>query len=271
MGLWNKKPAAPARWDCAREITKTEAESGTLPLGWYVYPDGYVWYGLRPGNGSLERSGSCHDPKELTLWLGVPVPEPHFTAAQTSSSLDELVRQTVQTAPKPPALDMDQIPEMERFQTAPQQEMSESQAPPSDAQLEEDQTPTETKRVPQGRTRNNELHFWFSDAELKRFRIRVQRSGLNQSEFLRRAALTGRIVVEDPSPISTAIMDDLGQIRAELGRQGGMLKMVVKPNQGQRELHPEEWNELVQAIRYLEHTKERLGKLEEKLNGDHQA
>lgn len=271
MGLWNKKSPVPARWDCAQEITKTEAESGTLPSGWYLYPDGYVWYGLRPGDGGLERSGACNDPKELVPWLGVPVPEPRSSASQTSSSLDELVRQTVQTAPKPPTLDMDQLPKMERFQAAPQQETPESQDLSSDAQLEEDHTPTETKRVPQGRTRNNELHFWFSDAELRRFRIRVQRSGLNQSEFLRRAALTGRIVMEDRNPISTAIMDDIEKIRAELGRQGGMLKMVIKPNQGQRELHPEEWDELVQAIRYLEHTKERLGKLEETLNGNHQA
>lgn len=281
MGLWGKKPTEPVRWDCAREITKVEAESGTLPPGWYIYPDGYVWYGLRPGNGGMERSGSCRDPKELIGWLGVPVPEPRSVSSvspRASTSLDELVRQTVHTAANPPLPDMGRLQETYQPHTDELREESlslskeapESPEPPSAEQSEAKSSASEKIR-PRGRTRNNELHFWFSDAELKRFQVRVSRSGLNQSEFLRRAALTGRIVIEDRSPVSTAIMDDLELIRAELGRQGGMLKMVIKPNRGQRELRPEEWSELVQAIRYLEHTKDRLGKLEEKLNGNRQA
>lgn len=266
MGLWNKKPAVPPRWDCAREITKTEAESGVLPPGWYIYPDGYMWYGLRPGDNGMEHSCACHDPKELIPWLGVPVPEPR-SAAKPSSSLDDLVRQTIQ--PKPPLPDMHRIQETEHSPAPlPQQETDASRDPPSGKNT---QTPPEIRSGSQGRTRNNELHFWFSDAELKRFRVRVQRAGLNQSEFLRRAALTGRIVVDDRDPVNTAIIDELEQIRAELGRQGGMLKMVVKPNQGQRELHPEEWEDLIRAIRYLEHTKDRLGALEERFNGNRQT
>lgn len=257
MAWWNGKQSTPAPWACAKEIRKEDADQ--VSVGWYIYPDGNVWYGLRPGGDGLERSGSCQDPKELTQWLGVPVPEPRFTVPQSSPSLDELVRQTVH--PKPPT------PDGDRLRTALPPQTDEGPAP--EAQPEGEQPPA--KSGPQGRTRNNELHFWFSDAELKRFRTRVQRSGLNQSEFLRRAALTGRILVEDKNPISTAALDDLEQIRAELGRQGGMLKMVIKPNQGQRELHPEEWAELVRAIRYLEHTKDRLGKLEEIINGDHQT
>lgn len=119
------------------------------------------------------------------------------------------------------------------------------------------------KRKSQGRF--NAVMTRFTDAELARFRQRVQRSGLTQSEFLRRAALTGKIVIEERDPISIAILDDLELIRAELGRQGGMLKMVIKPNEGQRQLVPEEWDELIRTVRYLENTKKRLGQLEEKL------
>lgn len=256
MAWFEKKKPAPARWDCAREITKAEAENDKLPPGWYIYPDDDLWYGIRPGSGGLERSSACHSPKELTQWLGIPVPEPLLTVPQASPSLDELVRQTIQ--PVPPLSGGEQPP------AAPQPRADENLA----EQPERKQPPPKKSG---GRTRNNELNFWVSDAELKRFRLRVQKSGLNQSEFLRRAALTGRILVEDKNPISTAALDDLEQIRAELGRQGGMLKMVIKPNQGQRELHPEEWAELVKAIRYLEHTKERLGALEEKINGNCQA
>lgn len=218
-----------------------------------------MWYGLRPGSIGMERSSACHSPKELTQWLGVPVPEPRLTVPQASPSLDELVRQTIQ--PVPPLSGGEQPP------AAPQPQASEDQA----EQPEREQPPEKVRCGPQGRKRNIEVHFWVSDAELKRFRLRVQRAGLNQSEFLRRAALKGRIIVENENPVTTAVLDDLEQIRAELGRQGGMLKMVIKPNQGQRELHPEEWAELVKAIRYLEHTKDRLGKLEETINGDNQT
>lgn len=234
MGLWGKKPAEPVRRDRAREITKAE---------------------------------------------GVPETEPLSASPKPPSSLDELVRQTVQAAAKPPTPDIVQLreearlqaEEMQKEQSLRQQDVMENPELPSDTPSDGDKNSVVAICSPRGRTRNNELHFWFSDAELKRFQVRVSRSGLNQSEFIRRAVLTGRIVIEDRNPVSATVMDDLERIRAELGRQGGMLKMVVKPNQGQRELHPEEWSELVQAIRYLEHTKERLKQLEDKINGDHHA
>lgn len=234
MGLWGKKPAEPVRRGRAQEITKAE---------------------------------------------GVPETEPLPDAPKPPSSLDELVRQTVQAAAKPSAPDIVQLRDAARLQTEEiqkepshrQQETMEPPEPPPDTPSDGDKNSVDAICRPCGRTRNNELHFRFSDAELKRFQVRVSRSGLNQSEFIRRAVLTGRIVIEDRNPVNTMIMDDLERIRAELGRQGGMLKMVVKPNQGQRELHPEEWDELVQAIRYLEHTKERLKQLEDKINGDHHA
>ncbi len=283
MGLCGKKPAEPVRWDCAREITKTEVESGTLPPGWYIYPDGYMWYGLRPGSGGMERSGSYHDPKELRQWLGVPVPEPRAASPAPEkplSALDELVRQTVQ-AETPP------LPSLERLlatglnteeeQTIQGDNAQRQQIPALEKAAEtliSQKTISEASPPQQNRrrlNRSNQVKTRFSSGELARFRRRVEKSGLSQSEFLRQAALNGRIVIEEKEPMTVAIMDDLELIRAELGRQGGMLKMVIKPNQGQRELHPEEWEKLVQAIRYLEHTKERLGKLEDKLNGNRQT
>lgn len=72
MAWWNKQSeeAELQRWDCAKEITAAEAANGTLPLGWYIYRDGYVWYGLKPNadNTALERSYHRSSPKELEEW-----------------------------------------------------------------------------------------------------------------------------------------------------------------------------------------------------------
>lgn len=279
MAWWNGKQKAQSPWDCAKEITKAQAQQEDLPLGWYIYRDGYVWYGLRPntGNTALERSFHRNSPKELEEWLGIPIPEtslPQAAASSGASGLDALISLTASAPPSAKPAEEEQDREdtqlVQDIQALEQDIRDTEEAlnmPPPDQQSSV-QTAFQAEGLKQeqrGRTRNNEFHVWFSDAELARFRRRVQRSGLNQSEFMRRAALTGKIVIEERDPVSVAILDELELIRAELGRQGGMLKMVIRPNQGQRELHPEEWNALVQAIRYLEHTKERLGKLEEKL------
>ena len=50
-----------------------------------------------------------------------------------------------------------------------------------------------------------------------------------------------------------------------------MLKMIIKPNEGLREFYPQEFLEVVKAIRYLERSSKRLKTLEAKLNGNHQA
>ena len=68
------------------------------------------------------------------------------------------------------------------------------------------------------------------------------------------------------------MLDELAMIRAELGRQGGLLKMIIKPNEGQRELVPEEWTELIGTVRNLEKMKKRLSDLEARVqNGNREA
>lgn len=134
---------------------------------------------------------------------------------------------------------------------------------------QEEETPRR-KRRSLGRV--NQIKTRLTDAELAQFQRRVKKSGLSQGDFLRSAALTGKIVIQENNPTDIALIDELTLIRAELGRQGGMLKMIIKPNEGQRELTPEEWAELIGAIRYMEHTKDRLAQLEVKLtNGNHNA
>lgn len=126
------------------------------------------------------------------------------------------------------------------------------------------------KRKSLGRT--NQIMTRLTDAELVQFQRRVKKSGLAQGDFLRSAALNGQIVIEDHSVADVAMLDELAMIRAELGRQGGLLKMIIKPNEGQRELAPAEWAELIAAVRDLEKMKKRLSDLEVKVqHGNREA
>lgn len=252
MALWNRsqmatnlaKPKEIKKWDFAKEITKTEAQSDDLPLGWYYYPDGYIWYGLKPdeNNEKQIRSYSQRTPQELVEWLGVPI-EKTITEEETAA-------EEISTALSPGNV-----------------LQSEDTVLPDSSQLSdsEQECCERPRRKASGRSRPNDVHFWLSDEELKNFKCRVERTGLTQSDFLRRVALSGRIVIEERGANSVAMLDELELLRAEIGRQGGLLKMVVKPNLGQRELAPEEWQELVQAIRRIEHLTKKLSDLQERL------
>ena len=106
-----------------------------------------------------------------------------------------------------------------------------------------------------------------TDEELARLQRRIKKAGIPQGEYLRNMALTGSIVVREEPPLNVELLDELALIRAELGRLGGLLKMIVRPNEGRRELSPKEWNELIAAIRWLEKVKKRMEEAERKLSG----
>lgn len=146
----------------------------------------------------------------------------------------------------------------------------EAEIEEADALLASDQEPAaeptgkqRRKRKSKGRT--NQIMTRLTDAELTQFQRRVKKSGLAQGEYLRSVALTGKVVIEERSMADVALLDELALIRAELGRQGGLLKMIIKPNEGQRELAPAEWAELIEAVRDMEKMKKRLSDLEVKV------
>lgn len=237
MAFWtNRQKLHLPDWDRAKCITKEEAQRKDLEIGWYFYKDGYVWYGLRPnaaGNG-MERSFHQADPQSLQKWLGKSIPES-----------EETKKENILVSTKLPI----------------------SQEPlDKPAEL-----PPEKQEKPSRRKRENGVLVRFSDKELVQLQKRVQQSGRNQSSFIREAALTGRVMVEEPNLQMQELIDGVDGIRAQLGRLGGLLKMVIKPNEGQRELNPQQWQELIDAVRYLEHTKAHLANLEAKLSGHHQT
>lgn len=242
MSFWNNKPRSQLPdWDMAKKITKTEAQNPALPLGWYIYKDQSIWYGLRPNEAltGLERSYQKSNPKDLEEWLGKPIPEE--APQPKGASLEEIVAQATQ------AWDENRQPPAEQ----PARESNQSKTP--------------------HRMRGNGILVRFTDSELVQLRKRVRQSGKNQSAFIREAALTGKIVQEDGNPKNTSDSEALHALYAEMGRIGGMLKMIIKPNEGLREFYPQEFLEVVKAIRYLERSSKRLKTLEAKLNGNHQA
>lgn len=132
---------------------------------------------------------------------------------------------------------------------------------------------TSPARPPQSsRARKNLIKTRLSDSEYRAFTVRVKRSKLSASEFLRRAALTGRIVIPLHTELDVAMLDELALLKADVGRIGGLLKMTIRPNEGQRTLHPAEWEELLHAARQVERMAKRLAALEAKIaDGYHQA
>lgn len=134
------------------------------------------------------------------------------------------------------------------------------------SEVEKPQNTPQKKSRSLGRT--NQVKCRLTDSELEKFHKRVEKSGVPQGEFVRSAVLTGRIVVKERSVVDVALLDELALLRAELGKQGGMLKMVIKPNEGQRKLNPEEWNKLIDTIRDIEILKKRWAELEANILGD---
>ena len=143
-------------------------------------------------------------------------------------------------------------------------------APP----VPQEQPPAKPAKKPKpapNRKRPFDAHVWFSEAEQRKLERRVEQSGLSKGVFIRKAALENPIVI-DPEKEKllaavTKMTAELKYIHAELGRQGGLLKMAIKPNEGQRQASPDEWNLLVQTNHDLVRTQKMVLKTMEVVNG----
>ena len=147
-------------------------------------------------------------------------------------------------------------------------------APSIPAPMPQEIPPAKPKKKPKSapkRKRPFDAHIWFSEAEQRKLERRVEQSGLSKGVFIRKAALENPIVI-DPEKEKllsavTKMTAELKYIHAELGKQGGLLKMAIKPNEGQRQANPEEWNLLVQTNHDLVWTQRMVLKTMEAVNG----
>lgn len=105
------------------------------------------------------------------------------------------------------------------------------------------------------RKRSCDIHVRFSESEIMILKKRVSRSGMNLSDYIRQVALNGELPGRDRSETAevlreyTTLLDDL---TAELGRQGGMLKLNMKTNVELKQRDPSGWTNVEQLIRFLE-------------------
>lgn len=239
------------KWEHAKLIAQQEGTSGNLPVGWYLWKDGYGYQGLKPNetNTDLVQSYHLYDTTKAREWLGVPLPP---------EILEEEEKKKQQTE------------ELKKFLEGLQKEKS---APvPASPPIPE---VVPVSAVSQPKTyqckRPCETHIRFTESEFEQLRDRVEQSGLPQSIFLRQAALKGEILADTSREQRIAAIREtnleLRKLRGELGRLGGLLKMAIKPNEEQRSLDPAGWETLISTTKALFRTQEQVEKMMEKLDG----
>jgi len=131
--------------------------------------------------------------------------------------------------------------------------------PPDDSAL-----PRKSRTTPK---RTRQVVTRFNQKEYTLFLKRLERSHLPQGEYLRQMALAGQVTVVDHSELLIAVLDTLSDIQTTLGKQNGMLKMIIRPNEGQRQLAPDEWATLIDFLRKNEAATRAIGNVREVLNG----
>lgn len=280
MGFWNKKGdksltsghQAIEPWPEAKKITKNDWESGTLPIGWYVFDEGYGFQAIRPradGQSFDTAWFQMYSIEQLVDWLGVKLP--HEMLSKTDATAhepesisfpDSIIPSAVEIPPLPAALEVNPVMSTEFI--------SESDAP-NDCEkrwafglVNDSITESEPAR-PKNRKRPIMERFRVTEKEDAIISKRVGNTGLTKNEFFRQAVLTSQIVVK---PINPELIRAIDALTSELGRQGGLIAMYLKPNKGQRVLNPEEWDYLVEAVHYIDDIKPKLKQLMEDISNN---
>ena len=131
--------------------------------------------------------------------------------------------------------------------------------------------PEPEKKAPPNRARPFDHHIRLSNEEERKLQIRAEKASLSTGIFIRKAALENPIVVDPHKEELLAAIQkftaELKFIHSELGKQGGMLKMAIKPNEGQKEASPEEWKLLVETNHNTVATQKMVWKTMEAING----
>ena len=241
MAFWDreKEPVTPepAPWKEAKQISPDlAAQPEILAPGWYFYKEDYMWHGLKPGTGKdwFQKGFDFQTLRDLQKWLGVPVPQDLLLKDETKETLSQ---------------------QIENLRRSPSRPVS---PPPA---------------VEYNRKRNIDIHFRATPQECDMLKERVEQSGMTQTNYLLRCALQNPTVFPEAKPSGDlqALFQEVHALLAEVGRQGGMLKMVIKPNEGQRTLHPEEWDALIQTVQDQTRIKKNIEKTLERINGYFEA
>ena len=245
MAFWEREKEtkvqqSPPLWKEAKQISPEMADQPEiLTPGWYFYKEDYMWHGLKPGTDGmgLQKGYDFQTLRQLQDWLGIPVPQALIQQEENRETPSEQVARIQRPQASAPAVEPLQKPE------------------------------------PQGRARrrSSNIHIKVTPQEHALFKARVAQSGMTMTNYILRATLQdGTLPPVNTQPIVESIeslQKQLLDLMAEVGRQGGMLKMVIKPNEGQRTLRPEEWDALIQATQDQNRIKRKIEKTLEVING----
>ncbi len=255
MAFWSKDRKGTnheifANWEKAKLISPFEGENpNKLPLGWYIYQKGYRWFALKPNetNTDFLLGNEFQSPEDAQAWLGIPIPSELLRSGIAAESLER------------------HLAEMKRasgFTVSP----GASERPTKLTYQE-----AKSKKAAPNRTRNISVSFRLTPTEYDLFSRKATEAELSKTDYFLQAITTAKITPMpkkgEAIPQLLEIIEELKSLRAELGRQGGLLKMVVQPNKGQRPLHPEEWDLLIQSIQDFAKNKKKVEKSMEKING----
>ena len=224
-------------WPVARIISEEDVNDPNLEYpGWYIYRNqaGRV-YSLRPNPETKDFDKMewpfLYEKDEIAQWLGTQAPEEFFIYNKLPEAITNLS----------PALNTNESERKDSFKS--------SQNTPK-------------------RKRNRSLHLRFTPAEFAKFERLATESGLSKNAFALQRILKSKTIANTGSPDAImALYQETKSIRDELDRQGRMLKKIIKPNKGQRDLLPEEWDALIQSYSSINTTTDSLREEIEKING----
>ncbi len=164
-------------------------------------------------------------------------------------------------APEPPAADMPEATSFDDLFNEIHNEIREDlqhPTPPMPKPVPEPEPEvqhTYSKARKTNRQRPIGICVRFSEEETLALKKRVARSGMNLSEYIRLVALTGEPPRRMPSETTAALREfttALDDLIAELGRQGGLLKLNMTSNAELQQRDPTGWGNVEKLIRFLE-------------------
>ncbi len=243
MGFWNKgnkkepekKPLPPLPlWDQAKLITPEEAHKADLALGWYIYQEDQLWYGMMPKGDQTGHIFSTpeHTPKDLENWLGIPVPE----IAQEKKE-PPLVRELPSEETKPITSIRERLLQRSAQETAPQKE-----------------EPL--------RKRNHRLYVRMSDEEYKALTEALRNSGMSQQTYILES-----IKCYGNQTFQAQMLQEISTLSLNLSTEIQLLRNVLKNSPDWKVEDSYGWNELLYVIKDREEMKREFRKIMEGSHG----
>ena len=120
----------------------------------------------------------------------------------------------------------------------------------------------------ENRKRSRRVSARLTEDEYETLQRKCDRSGLGQEEFIRKMTLNGRITIRQRPEADDLLIHEISEIRGKLGSLGGILMMIRRACDEQRWYDDAFDNWMAQARRDIAELRERIVKLEERLNGN---